>query len=253
MFRIFHKAKPLANYILAKVGLYLFFHKTVVKLFSKREKLSRKYIHGEGIEVGALHTPLAIFNKAKVIYVDRLDNKGLLKHYPELNHSKFVKVGLVDDGERLAKVKQESQNFIIANHFIEHCENPIKTLTNHLRVLRKGGIIYWAIPDKRYTFDSVRKTTTTAHVIEDYRRGTLYSRRDHYDEWAKVILRLEGAAAKEKSTQLMKELYSIHFHTYTKETFEKLLYYAKKELKIPFQIVEIVPNINEFVVIIQKI
>lgn len=252
MFKLIHKIKPAINFFLKISGLYVPFHIMFVKLFSKRNKLSKKYIKGKGIEVGALHTPLKVFNKAKVVYSDRMNNKDLLKHYPELKRFNFVKVGLVDDGEKLSKVKTDSQDFVIANHFIEHCENPIKTLKNHLRILKKGGIIYWAIPDKRFTFDSIRKTTSLSHVVGDYEKGALNSRKDHYDEWAKVILNLTGKDAKKKSNQLRKELYSIHFHTYTRDTFRKMLKYSQAKLNIEFEIVDMVPNINEFIVILKK-
>lgn len=248
-----HKTKPFVNKLLKATGLHDSFHTFVVNTFGKRERLSRKYIKGKGIEVGALHTPLKIFNNAEVTYIDRMDNKGLLKHYPELKKFKFVKVGLVDDGEKLSKVKTASVDFVIANHFIEHCEDPISTIKNHLRVLKNDGIAFWAIPDKRYTFDVIRKTTTLKHIIDDFEKGPKNSRAKHYDEWAEIILKLKNEVASKKARELEKELYSIHFHTYTLTSFKSLLNYMAKSLKINIQVVDIVPNINEFIVVVKKI
>ena len=252
MISYFHKVKPLVNWTLEKVGLYDSFHTIVIKLFSKREKLSKKYIKGNGIEVGALHTPLKIFNNGKVTYVDRMGNESLRDHYPELGNYKFVKVDIVDDGEELRKIKSNSQDFVIANHFLEHCENPIEVIKNHLRVLKQNGIIYWAIPDKRYIFDSVRDLTTVSHLENDYKYGPQFSRKGHYDEWADKFLKLKGKTAAKKSKELMKERYSIHFHVWTKESFMSFIKFAVKIIKLPFEIVEVVPNINEFIVILKK-
>jgi hypothetical protein len=87
--------------------------------------LARRYLHGSGLEIGALHRPLPVKQGTRVTYVDRLDQRGLRAHYPELASHEFVNVDIVDDGETLGSIAQESQDFIIANHCIEHCENPL--------------------------------------------------------------------------------------------------------------------------------
>lgn len=253
MFDFIHKLKPIINRILQVTGLYIPFHKLVIKLFSKREKLSKKYIKGKGIEIGALHTPLKVYNKAKVVYVDHLDTKGLRKHYPELGKFYFVPVKIVDNGEILRKVKDKSQDFVIANHFVEHCENPIAMLKNHLRVLKPGGIIYWAVPDKRFTFDSIRPLTSIKHLENDYKKGPRVSRLEHYQEWVELIGSEKGGKTQKTAKQLMKDHYSIHFHTWTKESFEKFIIQIKKKDKLQFTIKEVTPNINEFIVVLEKI
>lgn len=252
MFKIVHKIKPFFNKLLQITGLYIPFHKLVIILFSRRERLSKKYIFGKGLEIGALHTPLKVYNNAKVLYVDHLDTKGLRKHYPELQSFYFVPVKIVDNGEILRKVKSNSQEFIIANHFVEHCENPIAMLKNQLRVLKKGGSIYWAIPDKRYTFDSVRPLTTIKHLEEDYEKGPQVSRLSHYQEWVQLIGSEKGGQTQKTARQLMKEHYSIHFHTWTKDSFENFLKTVQKKYHFPFVIKEITSNINEFICILQK-
>jgi ubiquinone/menaquinone biosynthesis C-methylase UbiE len=66
----------------------------------------------------------------------------LRTHYAELAEYELVAPDVIDDGERLAAFGDESQDFVIANHFIEHCEDPIEAVTNALRVLKPGGILY---------------------------------------------------------------------------------------------------------------
>jgi len=55
-----------------------------------RRRLARLYLHGSGIEIGALHMPLWIPPGVTVRYVDRLDLDGLRGHYPELAGERLV-------------------------------------------------------------------------------------------------------------------------------------------------------------------
>ena len=56
----------------------------------------------------------------------------LRREYPELTDWNLTPVDVVDDGEKLLTIAEESQDFIVANHFLEHCENPIRTIETHL-------------------------------------------------------------------------------------------------------------------------
>src|SRR5215210_513324 len=101
-----------------------------------------RYLRGSGLEIGALHMPLRVARGVRVRYVDRLDVDGLRMHYPELAEHDLVDVDIVADGESLGSVADGSQDFVIANHFLEHTQNPIATVESHLRVLRPDGVIY---------------------------------------------------------------------------------------------------------------
>ncbi|HOK40462.1 MAG TPA: hypothetical protein PLD27_05420 [bacterium] len=119
------------------------------------------YLKGEGIEIGTLHNPLKVNKEiCSVKYIDKKNVNELIKNYPEINHSDLAKVDIIDDGEYLSEILDESQDFIIASHFLEHCKNPILTIKAHLKKLKKNGILYYVVPDKRYTFDKNRKLTT---------------------------------------------------------------------------------------------
>lgn len=75
-------------------------------------------------------------------------------------------VDMLDNGEELTRIPAASQNFVIANHFIEHCQNLIKTIHSMLRVLKPAGIFYLGIPDKRYTFDVHCLLTAIDHLCK---------------------------------------------------------------------------------------
>ena len=80
-----------------------------------------------------------------------------------------------------------SQDFIIANHFIEHTEDPIGTIKRFLTVLRPQGILYMAVPDKRFTFDLERPLTSLEHLLRDHTEGPEWSRESHFREWAQFV------------------------------------------------------------------
>jgi SAM-dependent methyltransferase len=181
-----------------------------------REFLAETFIRGQGIEIGALHMPLRVPRSVKVSYVDRLSADDLRKHYPELNDKEIVNVDIIADGERLESIDDSTQDFVIANHFIEHCQNPIGALLNMFRVLKPGGVLYLAIPDKRHSFDVDRPSTPLAHLMRDYEEGPAWSRRQHFEEWTRLVNKVQDDAAAEiEIAQNMCMDYSIHFHVWT--------------------------------------
>jgi SAM-dependent methyltransferase len=216
----------------------------------RRRILAIRYLTGDGIEIGALHRPLQLPDGVRVRYVDRYDLAGLRAHYPELADLSLVSVDIVDDGETLATIGSASLDFVVANHFIEHTQSPLATLRNHLRVLREGGIVYLAVPDKRRSFDIDREVTPLEHVLRDLHEGPEWSRREHFHDWVVHVDKAEDVDA--RAAELSDADYSIHFHVWTPEAFGELLEHACGELGMPFTIEEIVQNGVEFVVILRR-
>src|SRR6059036_2532729 len=89
----------------------------------RRKTIASTYLRGDGLEIGALHNPLKVPPAARVKYVDRMCVADLRREYPELSGKHLVDVDILDDGETLASIGDGTQDFVIANHFIEHCEN----------------------------------------------------------------------------------------------------------------------------------
>jgi predicted SAM-dependent methyltransferase len=217
MKKILHDVKRVADHI--------------EKLFI-RSYTSAKFIKRTGIEIGALHKPLRTWGSTKVKYVDRMSVPDLRQQYPELRSKKLVHVDIIDDAEYLRNIENSSQNFVIANHFIEHCQNPIGTIMNMFRVLRPEGILYLSIPEKRYTFDRNRPVTTLEHLYRDYFEGPEWSYKEHFEEWVKIVNNIQDDDEAEKIiSNLMNVDYSIHFHVWTKEAFLEFLINLKKMQK----------------------
>jgi predicted SAM-dependent methyltransferase len=215
-----------------------------------RDTVANTYIRGRGIEIGALHSPLKVPDKAHVTYVDRLPIADLLQQYPEMRSEKLVPVDIVADGERLEPLADAGQDFVIANHFVEHCQNPLLAVKNIFRVLKPGGVLYLALPDKRFTFDAARPVTTTEHLLRDFQDGSQCSRHDHFTEWVRCVEGIaDGQDAVERVSMLMQQDYSIHYHVWShKEMIELVLLL---QAMIPFEI-ELMLRSNEEVIFILR-
>lgn len=199
-----------------------------------RELIAETYLYGEGIEIGALHNPLKVPPSVKIKYVDRLQVEQLREQYPELNDKDLVNVDILDDGERLSTIPDCSLDFVIANHFVEHCQDPIGAVLAMFRVLKPNGILYLTIPDKRCCFDADRPVTPVDHIIRDHLEGPEWSRQQHFDEWVRLVNKVsDEKEALEQISTLTAKNYSIHFHTWT--PFEMLEFFLVLRKMKPFE------------------
>ncbi len=218
-----------------------------------RKALASAYLRGQGIEIGALHNPLKVPRSTKVQYIDRMSVEELRKHYPELKSFKLVKIDIIDDGETLETIENTSQDFVIANHFLEHCEDPIKAIINFFRVLREGGILYLSIPDKRYTFDKKRVVTSFDHLIRDHEESPSVSRMEHLEDW---VINVEGQKTETTIQDRIQELdemkYSIHYHNWTQKELFDLFRQLDKRFGLSMEILQFVKNEGEVTFIIEK-
>jgi predicted SAM-dependent methyltransferase len=227
--------------------------------FDARAELAYRFLAGEGLEIGALHRPLAVPSQARVRYVDRMPVEDLRAAYEEVGQD-IVPVDVVDDGETLATVEDGSQSFIVANHFLEHTEDPIGTIANHLARLKPGGVLFYAVPDQRYTFDFRREVTTLDHMVRDHEEGPQVSRREHYDEWSLLVDGTEEERAQpnwpqqaEKSARRLEDQdYSIHFHVWTKAAFLGLLLHCQERFEETFEVEVAAGNGEETIVVLRK-
>jgi len=218
-----------------------------------REFVAQLYLSGEGIEIGALQNPLRVPPNARVRYVDRLPVEELQRQYPVIKPTSLVPVDLVDDGETLAKIPPGQLDFVIANHFIEHSQNPIGALRNMLRVLKMGGVLYLAVPDKRHTFDCDRPLTTLEHLWRDDREGPQGSRYEHYVEFASLVNHIQGQDALQQHTaRLMEQGYSIHFHAWTASTFLEWLVSIRQSPGLGFEVELLAQYDMEILAVLRK-
>lgn len=188
----------------------------------RREKFLST-LQGEGLEIGALDNPV-IAPHLKIHYVDRLTREQALEHYPELKDSPLVDVDIIDDAEALASIPDQSQDFVIANHVIEHMVNPVKALLNWGRVLKPGGKLFLAVPDKHHTFDRAREKTSIEHLFLDYHSPHAERDFEHFREFSKHVTcgffhAYPDSEFEKVAMDLWEKRYSIHYHVWDYDSF----------------------------------
>lgn len=240
-----------------------------------RKTISDCFISGVGVEIGAFASPLPVPAAAHVKYVDKYNIEELDANHKVagLSLSDFgvdlnsvVRPDIVDDGECLSKIGDFSQDFVIANHVLEHFEDPIKGFKNMLRILKHGGILYLSLPEMRHSFDCIRSPTIFDHIKRDYEEGPQWSREFAYKEFAKIFCengmdkglfpRQSGESLERFESEIAKELndsnYSIHFHAWTMDGMIEMFSKIKEVYKTSFETRLIMKNREEVVFVFEK-
>jgi len=201
-------------------------------ILKARADIASKFIRGRGLEVGAGSRPFPHPPSTQVSYGDIRDRDSLQKYF----HGTEIKTGGHINAQTFAGVENESLDFIISAHVIEHLRDPIGSIVNAIRVLKPGGIHLLVVPDMRYTFDRFRPETTLDHVLADYGDGGASTCRISYEEHLRYVhpfLTGENYPEAEIQRQASENVkrwpeFDIHFHAWTRTGFETLLSAAKQ-------------------------
>lgn len=140
---------------------------------SRRESIlfSSNFSLGKNLEIGPLYRPLILKSEADVIYADHLsteDIKSKYKDNPEVPLQEIVDVDVVISGQGIARDLSVYGPFsnIVASHVIEHVPDLVGWLSDISSLLVEGGKICLAVPDKRYTFDIMRRSTCFKDIVD---------------------------------------------------------------------------------------
>jgi SAM-dependent methyltransferase len=139
-----------------------------------RKELLRTLIDrdGLGLEIGPLHSPVASKQEGwRVEILDHADAETLRNRY---RHSPGVEEGLIEevdhvsDGRPLPDVigAKSKYDWIIASHVAEHVPDLLSFLSDCQAILKPGGKLVLALPDKRQCFDALRPISTTGAILE---------------------------------------------------------------------------------------
>lgn len=235
-----------------------------------------------GLEIGPSLRPVVAKREGfQVEIVDHLSKEELTEKYAAmgLDTSAIEEVDYIWDGRSYCELTGKSSyyDYIVASHVIEHTPDLIAFLKDCSAMLKEGGILSLAVPDKRYTLDHFRTVTTVAEVIDQYLHkdslgtvGTLCEyalhvcKRGGRTAWAKeldsVIPKkyesvhdLEFARRLYHDATEKPEFHDIHQHIFTPSSF-RLLMAELRELELTdFGIFLFHPTVSsEFVVQLKK-
>ena len=131
--------------------------------------------NGRGLEIGALTHPVVTRAMGRVEYVDRAPTAELARWYENQGHVDAADLVAVDhvwgDQTLLDCVGGERRyDYVVASHVIEHVPDLFGWLCEIASVLVDGGIASFAVPDKRYTYDYFRRTSSGSELVDAFVR-----------------------------------------------------------------------------------
>jgi len=159
----------------------------------------------------------------------------------------------IADSIDLSKIKDETYDFILSSHSLEHIANPIKALKEWLRVLKANGALLLILPNKEFTFDNKRPITKFEHLIADYNLGTTEEDLTHLEEILTLhdLTRDELAGTKEEFKKRSLQNFNnrcLHHHVFDLELLGRVLDYLN--IKVLFK--EAAPPFNLIIMGIKK-
>jgi SAM-dependent methyltransferase len=151
-----------------------------------------------GLEIGG---PSPIFCRNRLIPVygqcRKMDNSNfssqtiwnlpLRKREPGFSFARQY----VAEASDLSQVRDETYDFVLASHVLEHVANPLRALQEWRRVLSPKGTMLVIVPDRRGTFDYHRTPTSFEHIEADFLNNTSEDDLTHVDEilaWHDIAL-----------------------------------------------------------------
>ena len=214
-----------------------------------------------GIEMGALHHAAEIPSSCALgrKFVDKFPLEKLYATYPNLKEMKLNAPDILADASLLETIKDSSLDYVLGFHILEHLPNASNALKNWIRVLKQGGLLVFAVPNKCVTFDKNRVVTSMNHFLSEFNNSSPENvhESEHEREWAlshiTSLNRANDLIFFEETRKTMKGVFSFggaHYHTWDKDSFDEFIETTRKlfELDELFR----VQNDMEFLAVFRK-
>lgn len=127
-------------------------------------------------------------------------------------------------------VGDESLDFIIGYHVIEHVFDSSGTLVKSYQKLKPGGQLLLVVPDMERTFDRERPLTTLDHLLLDHNAPVRERNREHYYEFYRYAFKTNESELEEKVAHEFSRQGDLHVHVWNYQTFGELINYVNNKL-----------------------
>jgi SAM-dependent methyltransferase len=117
------------------------------------------------------HTPLPIYDCVASLDNCNFSSETMWATHDETYLFSFKRTPgkvIIADGSALESVADNSYDFVLSSHNLEHFANPVKALKEWKRITHPGGALILVLPYYRTTFDHRRAPTPVEHMFEDY-------------------------------------------------------------------------------------
>ena len=163
---------------------------------SRKKKLLHRFDRaGQCMEIGPGYSPLLPKRDGwQTLSVDHADRAGLVEKYRrfDVDIDAIEEVDVIWQGELLDAVIPKHMlgkvDACVASHVIEHIPNPVAFFQSMTRILKPGGWLSLAVPDKRYCFDFFQPITGTGDWLHAWKRGArIHSQRGLFQHIAYTV------------------------------------------------------------------
>lgn len=213
-----------------------------------RSLVAQKYLEGSGLEIGAFASPTLAPLGVKVRYVDRV-SADYWADNEEYRGVKIVEPDVIDDGATLSTILNDSQDFVVSFQMLEHVPNTMETLKNWIRVIKPGGLLVISVPDKRYTRDRARQTTSLEHFVHDFEHGPQWGAEGHYRDVGQNVL---GLSQEDLDAYVEDAPPAIHFHVWDTWSFVRFLDHTNNYFGRPLDLLHFEFNHKETIAVLQR-
>ena len=103
-----------------------------------------------------------IFSK-NTVWTNQLDNYNYYEN----------KIGknIINDAVDISNVDNEIYDFVFSSHSLEHIANPLKALSEWLRIIKTNGYIIIIVPEKSCCFDHKRDYSKFLTLLSQYEKN----------------------------------------------------------------------------------
>jgi SAM-dependent methyltransferase len=78
---------------------------------------------------------------------------------------------IINDAVNITNVQNEVYEFCFSSHCLEHIANPLKAISEWLRIVKKDGYIIIIVPEKNMCFDHKRNYTEFTRLLTQYEKN----------------------------------------------------------------------------------
>jgi SAM-dependent methyltransferase len=163
------------------------------------------------------------------------------------------------DVDRLSALDDESQDFVIASHVLEHLADPLTQIAEIHRVLKPGAVVLVFLPDRRHTFDRKRAATPLEHLVVEHRDRVTVVSDAHVEDYLRKTDVWDSAWTPEQQREEfdLNRQRSIHVHCWSEDEFLPVIEYTIVEMGLQWELldamfVEDVPDGFEFGFVLRR-
>ncbi len=193
-----------------------------------------------GIEIGGPSNPfkatgfMPVYSAARRVDVcnfsDRTIWEGTLASgFTFAPEGRTIGMQYVCEGSNLSILPEGSYDFVLSCHNLEHFANPLKAVSEWLRILKGDGVLLLVLPDPARTFDRGRDVTRFDHLLKDFEENVGEDDQTHVPE---VVERTDFsvypkniAATTEEFAGLCRDNLnnrSMHHHVFDRDLLERI-------------------------------